>query len=606
MDRFLKNAENDWGRLRLTLVFAGMAAAFLVLAFRMFQLQVLHGVEYNRLSANNCIRLQSLAPDRGLIFDRKGNLLVDNRPAYDLVMIPRDARPVEATLSRLAEVTGISPGIFDKAVKKAKGRAGYKPVLLVEDIDREVVAALSGHRYDLPGLRVEVRPRRQYLQPGLAPHLLGYLGKVSARDLKRPENRNLTGDDTVGKIGVEKVYEQELRGRRGGRQVEVNARGQVVRVLRTVPAEPGHNLVLSMDSDLQAYAEGLMEGKAGSIVALDPENGEVLAMVSTPGFDQNLFVRGMSSKTWKGLIENPDRPMENKAIQAEYPPASPYKIVAAMAALEEGLVDSRTRFFCSGSLPYGDRNFRCWKKTGHGSLDLEEAIEHSCDVYFYQVGQRLGVDRLAWYAHASGLGRRTGIDLDNEKGGLVPTAAWKRKRLGRPWRGGETLSVSIGQGYNLSTPLQQAVLIAAIANGGTLYRPRVVKEIRTATGERVHGASPEVLGTLPASPRTLKLIQKGLWDVVNRRTGTAHRIRHPEIEIYGKTGTAQVISRKGEDADGKPKVGFEPHAWFVSYASHKGKSIAVAVIVEHGEAGSSAAGPVARDVVVRYLEGGDV
>jgi penicillin-binding protein 2 len=290
--------------------------------------------------------------------------------------------------------------------------------------------------------------------------------------------------------------------------------------------------------------------------------------------------------------------MENKVIQGAYPPASTYKIISAMAALEEGVVDSGTRFFCSGSHAYGDRNFRCWKRTGHGSLNLVEALEHSCDVYFYRV------DRLAWYARAAGFGRRTGVDLDHEEAGLVPTAGWKRRRLGIPWQGGETLSVVIGQGYNLATCMQAAVMMAAVGNGGTLYRPQVVHEIREAGGNLVKRFAPEVTGRLPVTPENLELIREGLWNVVNRPTGTARRIRDPELDIAGKTGTAQVLSRKSEDEESSSRPGFEPHAWFVAFAPYRDPKIAVAVIVEHGEAGSAVAAPIAAEVIRSYLKSG--
>lgn len=597
----LKRSDPDDTRRRLLFLFCVALVFFLFLLARLFYLQIIQGQEYARLSENNCIRLQTILPHRGLIYDRHGVLLVDNRPAYDLLIVPADARPMDAVLERLAALSDIPLAELEENLERNKG-PGYRAVLLRQDLDRDVVGRLSARRYDLHGVRIEAKPRRQYMYPGLAAHLIGYLGEISLQELRRTENSDLRGGDFLGKTGVERVYENVLRGERGGRQVEVNVRGQVVRILQTVPARPGNSLFLTLDRELQARAEALMENRVGAAVAMDPGSGQILAMVSSPSFDQNLFVKGIGSEDWKALSDNPERPMENKAIQGLYPPASTFKIVSAIAALEEGVVDAGTRFFCSGSHAYGDRNFRCWKRTGHGSLNLVEALEQSCDVYFYQVGQRLGVDRLAWYAKAAGFGRRTGVDLDHEEAGLVPTAAWKLRRMGVPWQGGETLSVIIGQGYNLATCMQAAVMISAVGNGGTLYRPQVVHEIRGAEGNLVEPFTPEIRGYLPVTPENLELVRKGLWDVVNRSTGTARQIRDPDLDIAGKTGTAQVLSRKSEDDLSSARPGFEPHAWFVAFAPYVNPKIAVAVIVEHGEAGSTVAAPIAAEIIRAYLK----
>ncbi|MCW7755092.1 penicillin-binding protein 2 [Desulfobotulus sp. H1] len=598
---YLKSTESDGYRRRLMLLFWVAAFFFLVLLARLFYLQIFQGHEYARLSENNCIRLQSILPHRGLIYDRHGRLLVDNRPAYDLLIVPGDVKNMDEVLERLAALTGIAADEFRDRLERNRG-PGYRAVLLRQDLDRDAVGLISARRYDLPGVRIDAKPRRQYMYPGLGAHLVGYLGEVSLLELQRPENADLRGGDFVGKTGVERVYDGVLRGERGGRQVEVNARGQVIRILQTVPAKPGASLYLAMDRDLQEETEKLMEGRVGAVVAMDPNNGQVLSMVSSPSFDQNLFARGIRSDEWRALVNNPHRPMENKVIQGLYPPASTYKMISAIAALEEGVVDSETRFFCSGSIRYGDREFRCWRRGGHGSLNLKEALERSCDVYFYHVAQRLSVDRLAWYGRAAGFGRRTGVDLDHEEAGLVPTAAWKRRRTGVPWQGGETLSVIIGQGYNLATCMQAAVMIAALGNGGTLYRPQVVHEIRKAGGGILRPFTPEVTGRLPVEEAHLELVRSALRDVVSSRSGTARRINDPELDIAGKTGTAQVLSRKSDDDETSSRPGFEPHAWFVAFAPYEKPRIAVAVIVEHGEGGSTVAAPIAADVIRFYLE----
>ncbi|MBW1940080.1 MAG: penicillin-binding protein 2 [Deltaproteobacteria bacterium] len=579
-------------------------AAFFLLTVRLFYLQVIEGEELRRLSKNNCIRLQSIDAPRGLCFDRNGVLLVDNRPAFDVNIILRDAVPVAETIDKLSKYIKVPSKELMEKIDRYKGLFSYKPILLKRNIDRNTLAAIEVRKFDLPGVIVDVKPRRYYINKQSASHLLGYLGEINSCQLQSKKYSGYRVGEFVGKVGIEKTYEECLRGKRGGRQVEVNSTGQVRRILKTVGAQPGHNLFLTIDQVLQQKAETLLNGLAGAVVAMEPSTGHVLVMASSPSFDQNAFISGLSHEQWNSLVSNPFRPMENKAVQALYPPASTYKIVTAIAGLEEGIIDENTTFDCLGYHKYGDRVFRCWKRTGHGKVNVVRALAESCDVFFYQVGQKLGVDRLAWYAKACGLGSRTGIDLDHEARGLVPTKAWKRRRLGMSWQGGETLSVSIGQGYNLATPLQMLVLTSAVANGGTMYRPLILKSIKTAEGLLVRKSKSRISGKLPAGKKTMEIVRKGLWQVVNNRRGTAGIVHVDGIDISGKTGTAQVVSRKKNDtANKKLKANFlKPHAWFVGYAPSDDPEIAVAVIVEHGEHGSSTAGPIARDVIKTYLQ----
>ncbi|PID39406.1 MAG: penicillin-binding protein 2 [Proteobacteria bacterium] len=577
-------------------------AAFVVLVARLLYLQVIEGEELRRLSEINSIRLQSVDAPRGLIYDAQNRLMADNRPAYDLSIIVKDARPLDRTISKLARYTGIEECRFRERLEKAKGTRAYKPVVLMNDIDRDILAAIEVNRWDLPGIVVSVSPRRDYIFSPSSAHILGYMGQISVDELKKEDFKDCKSGDFIGKYGIERAREHWLRGTRGGRQVKVNATGQVVRVLDTVDAIPGRNIVLSIHQPLQLRAEHLLADRAGAVVAVDPSNGQILAMASSPSFDQNAFISGMSHDTWKALISDPQRPLSNKAIQAEYPPASTYKIISAAAGLEEGVIDADTTFFCSGALKFGNRTYRCWKKWGHGEVDIRKALRESCDVYFYKVGMELGVDRLAWYARAFGLGEPTGIDLPHEEGGLIPTARWKKKRTGVSWQKGETLSVVIGQGFNLATPLQMAMVVAAVGNGGTRYRPQMVKTIRTADGRTVYASSPTVVGRLPVSERTLTLIREGLFQAVNQHRGTAWRSRLDAVSMSGKTGTAQVIGRKDDRAEngGEP---IKDHAWFVGYAPSENPTIAVAVIIEHGEHGSTAAAPVASEIIRFYLSG---
>jgi penicillin-binding protein 2 len=350
--------------------------------------------------------------------------------------------------------------------------------------------------------------------------------------------------------------------------------------------------------------ESLLQGKTGAVVVVDPKTGFILASASNPDFNPNAFVGGLSRDVWAGIVENPWRPMENKVTRGEYPPASTYKIITAAAGLEEGVIDARTTFYCKGFIRYGDRRFRCWKRGGHGKTDVVRALAESCDVFFYHTGMKLGVDRLAKYAEGFGLGKKTGFDVGFEADGLVPTASWKKQKTGVAWQGGETLSIAIGQSYNLVTPLQMAMLTAAVENGGTLLRPQAILRIVDSEGNIVHRAEREVTGRIPVGPETMTLIRKGLWHVVNGSKGTARIARLNDIEISGKTGTAQVISRTtAENRREADSVKYLPHAWFIAYAENRGRSIAAAVLVEHGEHGSAAAAPIARDLIRFYFGG---
>jgi len=602
---YLESTDSEWFNQRLTGAVLLVLLAFSVLISRLLYLQIVEGTEYRRLSEINSIRLQDIDAPRGLIFDRNNQMLVDNRPAFNLHIILKDAKPLDETLEKLGRIIGESPDALREQIRNDKRRGPYTPVLLKEDIGRDLLAAIEVHKYDLPGVVVHVSPRRHYLFKDFAAHLLGYVGEISAEELRSKPFEECKGGDFIGKFGIEKAFEPIMRGKRGGRQVEVNATGQVVRVLETVDAQAGHNLTLTIDHTLQAAAEALLQGKTGAAVAVDPNNGEILAMASSPTFDPNWFVTGMRQEQWQALITNPYRPLENKAIQAEYPPASTYKIVTAIAGLEEGVIDAHTTMFCPGFYRYGNRVYRCWKHAGHGEVDVVQALAQSCDVFFYQVGEALGVDTLAKYARALGLGELTGINLSQESRGLIPTKEWKLKRLGEPWQGGETLSVSIGQGFDLVTPLQMAVLMATVGNGGTRFKPRLIHRVDPVSEDESIDKQAEGAARFSISDTTLALVRQGLWDVVNQRTGTAWRSRLEDIEFSGKTGTAQVVGRPpdGIEDEDQIKEMHKDHAWFVAYAPSVKPRIAIAVMVEHGEHGSSAAAPIASKMIQTYLGG---
>jgi len=603
-----KNSDREWIKHRY--IGAGLCLVFIfgVLFLRLVYLQMIRGEEYRRLSMTNCVRLKSIKSSRGLIYDRNRNLLVDNRPAFDLTIVLEDAKPLKKTLERLAELTGDSYEELTATIKKAGRAAFYKPLVLKRDITRDLLAVIEAHQFDLPGIHIDIEPTRNYIHKKTAAHLIGYLGQINKKELASGKFPNVRSGDSIGRYGVEKSFEPDLQGKRGGHQVEVDVNGRVIKILKTVEPISGKDLVLTMDLSLQQKAENLLGENDGAVVALDPSNGDVLIMASSPSFDQNDFIGGISSKKWQVLRDDPGRPMNNKAIQAEYPPASTYKTITALAGLEEKVIDRNSTFFCPGFYKFGNRRYHCWNKYGHGNLNVVDSIAQSCDVFFYQTGEKLGVDALARYAHGSGLGRLTGIRLAHERPGLIPTSAWKKKRFKEPWQAGETLSISIGQGFNLVTPLQMAVFISAIGNNGTLYRPRLVKFVQDAKGQVIRGIEPEITGGLPASKKNLAIVRQGLLEVVHGNRGTARRIRLPGIQIAGKTGTAQVFSRKAGEKFNNKKLRrtLQDHAWFVCYAPAQDPKIAIAVIIEHGEHGSSAAAPVAKELIHAYLGGLEV
>ncbi|MDX9964769.1 penicillin-binding protein 2 [Desulfobacter postgatei] len=598
-----KNSDKEWIKHRYVVASMCIVFVFSVLLLRLVYLQIIRGEEYRRLSMTNCVRLKSIKSSRGLIYDRNRILLVDNRPAFDLTIVLEDAKPLKQTLDHLAELTGDSCEDLTAIIEKEGGAAFYKPVVLKRDITRDLLAAIEAHQFDLPGIHIDIEPSRNYIHKKTAAHLIGYLGEINKDELDSGKFPNVRSGDSIGRYGVEKSFEADLQGKRGGHQLEVDVNGRVIKILKTVEPVSGNDLVLTIDLPLQQKAEGLLGENDGAVVALDPSNGDVLVMASSPSFDQNDFIGGISSKKWQVLRDDPGRPMNNKAIQAEYPPASTYKIITALAGLEEKVIDRNSTFFCPGFYKFGNRRYHCWSKYGHGTINVVDAIAQSCDVFFYQTGEKLGVDALAKYAQGSGLGRLTGIPLAHERPGLIPTSAWKKQRFKEPWQAGETLSISIGQGFNLVTPLQMAVFISAVGNNGTLYRPRLVKSVQDAKGQVIREIEPEITGGLPASKKNLAIVRQGLLEVVHGNRGTARQIRLADVQIAGKTGTAQVFSRKaGEKFDNKKlKRTLQDHAWFVCYAPAQDPKIAIAVIIEHGEHGSSAAAPVAQALIHAYL-----
>ena len=604
MIEFGKNPDREWIKQRLIGVSVCILFVFALLFLRLVYLQIIKGEEYRLKSEKNAVRLKSIKSSRGLIFDTNKKLVVDNRPSFNLKIVLEDAGEVKKTVRKVAELIQVPfPELMDSIARAGKG-AFYKLITLKDDISRDQLAIVEAHKFDLPGIHIDIEPTRHYIYKKSAAHLLGYLGQINYKELKSGNYPNVKTGDSIGRYGIEKSFEKYLQGKRGGRQIEVDANGRTIKILKTVEPVAGLDLNLTLDLDLQLTAEKWLENKDGAVVAIDPNNGDVLVMASNPSFDQNDFIGGISQKKWKALILDPGKPMINKAIQAEYPPASTYKIITSFAALEEKHIDMNTTAFCPGFLKYGNRVYRCWNKHGHGEMNVIDALTQSCDVFYYQAGIKTGVDALAQYAMGCGLGKKTGIMLANEKKGLIPTSAWKKKRYNESWQGGETLSIAIGQGYNLVTPLQMAVLIAAVGNGGTLFRPRIVKTIEDSHGQIVKKIDPEITGGLPASKETLNIVRSALLEVVQGDRGTARRIRLKNVEIAGKTGTAQVFSiKKGEKIDNENlEYSLRDHAWFVCYAPADNPVIAISVMIEHGEHGSSTAAPIAGALIEQYIK----
>jgi penicillin-binding protein 2 len=588
-------------RRRLVVAVAGVLVLFALTLVRLWHLQVTEGEQYRSLSENNRIRLKRVRATRGTILDRHGQILVDNRPSFDVALVPEDAHDVPRTLASLTRLLAADAREFSAAMQAAANRPPFEEVILKRDLDWESIVALETHQLDLPGVSVQVGPRRTYPFNDMAAHLLGYVGEVSQQELANRQGYRM--GDLIGKAGAERYWEDYLRGIDGGQQVEVDAVGRKLRTLSEVEETPGNTLVMTLDRELQLAAERAMGDHEGAVVALDPRSGEVLAMVSRPAFDPNVFARGIHRAEWKALTQDRKRPLNSKAVQGTYPPGSTFKVVMAAAALEEGVINPFTQIFCGGGIWFGNREFRCWRKGGHGNMNVHEALTRSCDVFFYQVGQRLGIDAIADYAHRFGLGAPTGITLEHESGGIIPSSAWKRQRFGEPWYAGETLSVAIGQGYVTTTPLQMANVIAAIANDGTVYRPQFVKRVETPDGTLVRAEEPVVERELGFKKTTLLQIRQALSDVVNSSRGTGTKARVKGIEVGGKTGTSQVGKLGAERAkQGHMARERKDHAWFIAFAPVSSPEIAVAVLAEHaGEHGGTAAAPIAQQVIAHYF-----
>ena len=602
MELNTQRMEDFKGIYKYLVVFVGLA--FFLIFIRLWSLQVIKGNDLRRLSENNCIRLRENPADRGMLLDRKGRILAHNRPSFEVYLVPEDLKANPEALIKVGEMLNMTQDEIEEKMKAKKRRAPFKPVKIKSDIDWNELALLESNRVHLPGLIVDVRPKRAYDYGDLASHLVGYLGEVDENELKQFKETPYRMGALIGKYGVEYRWENDLRGVDGGRQIEVDALGREIRPLGIVEPFPGNNLFLTIDLDIQKTAEEAYQDKNGALIAMDLKTGRLLAMVSKPSFEPDLFARNILPEEWKSLVENPHHPLQNKGIQGQYPAGSVFKIITAIAGLESGMITPSTQLNCTGAFPYGNRDFRCWKEGGHGTLSLHRAIVESCDIYFYQAGLKVGVDLIAHYANEFGLGGAIGISLPHEKQGTVPSSSWKKKRFGVPWYSGETLSFSVGQGYLNVTPLQLLMLISGVANGGKLYLPQVVERVENIYGNKLKEYPPLELRRANVSEKTLQIVQEALRGAVNDPHGTGWTCALKDVKVAGKTGTAQVVRmpenfKKG-DMNRMP-LKFRDHAWFVAYAPFEDPKISIAVLVEHGGFGASAAAPIAKKVIEKYL-----
>lgn len=561
-------------------------AVFCAFLIRLWDLQIIKGEKYRKLAESNRLRVVETPAPRGIIYDRNNLPLVRNVQSFDISFEREDLPKDHESLAALGRLMGLEPEDVTARIKKG-GKGSLEPVRLKQNATFKDVAMAEARRIDFPGLQVDVTVSRDYIYGQLAGHVIGYLGRLTLAQAKSPEYDDVPREAFVGQWGTEKNYDTLLRGTAAKKIIEVDAVGRVIKDMGINDPVKGKDIRLTIDKNVQQEAEKSLLGSTGAVVVLDVNTGEVLALASAPAFDPNLFAKGINYRDWQTLLNDPRKPLLNRAIQSQYPPGSTFKIVSAIAALEEGLITDSTSVNCSGSINFG-RKFRCWKDGGHGGgVDLYRGIVGSCDVYFYEIGKRISIDKLARYASDFGLGRPSGIELEGERSGTVPTTEWKLKTKKEKWYKGETLNAIIGQGYMTATPIQMARLVSSAVNGGKLYRPHILKDFFENNTEK----------SVNLKPENVFLLKRALAGVVTE--GTGGRARSSLVNIGGKTGTSQVIAQP--EHGGSNAEEYRDHAWFVAFAPVDNPEIAVAVFVEHGGHGGSAAAPIAKNVIEEYF-----
>ncbi len=579
--------RSDAGKRRIVTIAAVVLSAFVVIVGQLWYLQVLEGGRFLDASDKNRIRIRPVAAPRGILFDRHGVPLVDNRPAFTLSLIPReldrDPDRRHVVLGRVAALLGIPYGELEDSIARVSPDS-FLPVRVRRGLTLDDVAKVEEWKLELPGVIVEVEPQRIYPSSRFAAHLLGYVREASDEQLKRGRYHR---GDMVGQSGLERLLDEYLRGRDGGERIEVDAMGRLVRLVQQTEPHPGAQVITTIDRRIQETAEQALEGRAGAIVVMDPRNGDVLAMASAPAFAIDRFTGTIDRDAWLAVVRDPDHPLLNRAVQSQYAPGSVFKIVVAAAGLQEGTLTPLDRVHCGGAFHLGAWTFKDWKEGGHGTVDLHRAIAQSCNIFFYQAGLKVGAPAIVKYASAFGFGRPTGVDLQSEKAGSLPQPTVKRGR--QLWQAGQTVNMSIGQGALVVTPMQVARFMAAIANGGVLWKPRLVQRVERADQGTLYSDPGQVMGHVDLSPVVWAFLKQSLWSVVNDGgTGAAARI--PGLDVAGKTGTAQTV------ANSKAERG-QDHAWFAAFAPAKEPEVVVVVLVERGGKGGQVAAPIARKIL---------
>ncbi len=615
--------KDHWGEQRLfeqRAIIAGVIIVLLttVLIGRLVVLQVFRHDYYTELSQGNRVRIEPLPAPRGLILDRHGTVLAENRPSFQLELVREQVADVDDTLKRLVEIGLIPPDELDDVRKLVRSRRSFEGVPIRLRLTDEEIARFAVHRFEFPGVDIATRLARTYPHVEIGVHAIGYVGALSEADLARIDRAEYAGTTLIGKLGIEAAYENALHGTNGTREILVNAAGRSVErqgafvpELRMLQPIAGQDVITSIDLKVQKVAEEALIDKRGAVVAIDPNNGDVIALVSRPGFDPNAFGRGLTRAEFKALNDNIDRPLLNRALKGTYPPGSTIKPIVALAGLTYGVTVPENTKLCGGafSLPGSRHRFRDWKPKGHGRVDMLQAIAQSCDVYFYDLSATLGVERLAEFLGHFGLGAVTGIDISGEKRGLLPTPAWKRKAFSRPadqvWFPGETVIFGIGQGYLLTTPLQLAHATAIVGSRGKSYRPRLVTALRDPTNNTTRALEPVLIEDVKvSSAENWQIAIDGMIRVMNGGTASRSQAGAP-YQIAGKTGTAQVFTVAQNEKYDESKIDerLRDHAWFVAFAPADAPKIAVAVLVENGRSGSGTAAPIARRILDTYLLG---
>jgi penicillin-binding protein 2 len=599
--------ENRLIRRRIVLSAMIIVALLTLVLGRLYVLQVVEYEHFSTLSDSNRVRIKALPPTRGLIFDRNGVVMANNLPAYRLEIVREQVSDLDATLEQLRQYVEFSEQDLKRFEQALKRRRPFESVPLRLNLNDEEVARLAVNLHRFEGVEINARLTRNYPHGSHAVHALGYVGRIDEKDLSEVNEIDYAGTTHIGKLGLEKFYEDELHGVVGVQHVEVNAKGRTLRVLDESPPVQGNNLHLTIDSRLQKVAEEAFEGKTGAAVAIDPNNGEVLALVSMPVFNPNLFVNGISFEDYAELRDSPSRPLFNRALSGQYPPGSTTKPFFGLAGLESNITTREQETYCIGyyRLPNEERRYRDWKKEGHGHMDLNNAIVQSCDVYFYDLAYRLGIDRISAFMEKFGFGERTGVDSTGERDGLMPSREWKRRTEGMPWFPGETLITGIGQGALLVTPIQLANSTAAFSTRGRRYQPHLVKSVEKVSGDSMVDIASRVVGNYELlREKNWEHVHRAMVNVVHGLRGTASRINKGiQYQVAGKTGTAQVFEVAQDEEYDEETVAdtLRDHALFISYAPADDPQIAVAVIVEHGGHGSSVAAPIARRIMDAYL-----